>query len=241
MSLAEWYELNTLGEHRNEREMETHTDYLETILRSTTSSPSLTTPNDLKAKLAPATSKARPIITKAPDACQPTPSERLDQLLGTISGVLTSNAASPTVAPIHASALTYFYHSAASLSPHSPHPRPPLLRNPPSATSSSFLVNHRHENSSFHRSESFVRIKDAFNMIFSNDALYMFSQQPKITSDHPLTAGEVGKLEDEWWSNEIVAAWYGPREDIISLIKPTRKSIHFGEYTRLEKDAGHTG
>lgn len=43
---------------------------------------------------------------------------------------------------------------------------------------------------------------------------------------------EVVALEKDWWSNEVVAAWYGPRPEISPLQ---------GEYSRKRGGRGRSG
>ncbi|WWC96405.1 hypothetical protein V866_003273 [Kwoniella sp. B9012] len=176
----------------------------------------------------------RTTTTTASKSNMLSPEERLSKLLSTISSVLVAYSKSLNASPRYMNSLIDFYHRAVSLSPD---PKAvPQLPTPPSSTPSSgsngissntpfssiLLQSHpplTHKNGHHHNHN--IRRKSGQNNLKDTH-----QHSPEITTKsqhiHPSevendSRGEsegleekVRRLEKDWWTSEIVAAWYGP-------------------------------
>ncbi|ODN93496.1 hypothetical protein L198_05361 [Cryptococcus wingfieldii CBS 7118] len=181
-----------------------------------------------------------------------TPAQRLERLLNIITSVIASYAATPISSPLHLTELTHFYQRAASLSPKISHedptpPSPPGMPRSKSVVSLSFLTN------PFNGSPPMPRIR--------NDSLPPSKRRSSGKKSDVQSQGEseeegptkrqVEQLEKEWWTSEIVAAWYGPgpgsplREGY-GLKSQSQKSnggrsVNFKTLGRFRRDVGFVG
>ncbi|ODN74095.1 hypothetical protein L202_07555 [Cryptococcus amylolentus CBS 6039] len=175
-----------------------------------------------------------------------TPAQRLERLLSIITSVIASYAATPIPSPLHLTELTHFYQRAASLSPKISHgdpapPSPPGMPRSKSVVSLSFLTN------PFNGSPPMPRIRNDSlppSKRRSSGKESDVQRQGESEEEGP-TERQVEQLEKEWWTSEIVAAWYGPRQGY-GLKSQSQKSnggrsVNFRTLGRFRRDVGYVG
>lgn len=204
--------------------------------------------------LNPFATKCRTSTENFKDCRRLSPEKRLDRLIKIISSVLAEYSKVPTASPLHISVFTGFYQRAATLSPSATqdHPLPPgpqfFIRSPSviSLSSISLFQNHLCSGSS---STSRSRVNTPTSL---QHRKLSSSSAESTATERPLIEEEVVALEKDWWSNEVVAAWYGPQPEISPLKgeysrkkggrgRSGTKSVHFGKTRKVEKDVEHVG
>lgn len=151
----------------------------------------------------------RPIVQLSPtsspsDLAGVPASERLDQLMYIISTVLRGYGAQPMQSLVYLASLKEFLRRAKELDPNCiqeedaayniPNPSFKQSKHRSSSSLGGYLPN----SPSPKKRDSFLK---------QTSLMRRGPAGPKIEPD----AAEVDKLEREWWSSEVVAAWYGPR------------------------------
>ena len=153
----------------------------------------------------PPSAPLSPILSSPSPNTSDTPaSERLDQLVTFITGVLKAYAALPNHSLAYLASLKDFHQRAMELDPNAvieqaqtqSQRQGRLQRSSPESPTRSRYT----PSSSFHH----------HNINHVNN-LYSLPERARPGPKVEPNAAEVDKLEREWWSSEVVAAWYGPR------------------------------
>ncbi|WVQ73446.1 hypothetical protein IAR50_003018 [Cryptococcus sp. DSM 104548] len=182
----------------------------------------------------------------------PTPAQRLERLLHTMASVIALYVATPVSPPLHLTELSYLYQRAAALSPGvSPSdtipPSPPAMPRSKSIVSLSFLTN------PFNGSPPMPRMR--FDSLPPKKRRSSGNDKESDVQDEGDEEGptkrQIEQLEKEWWTNEIVAAWYGPGVGLSSRGGHERKSysqrssrgrsVNFKTLGKFRRDVGYVG